>query len=91
MFYRISPAAASAGLTLNGKGGGGGKNAPPLVFFFKYLQNKKKYDFALLWHSVITYFERFCQISCEKFDCLTSFCDFVRAVPKIQKQISFQK
>ena len=33
-----------------GKGGGGGGKAkmPPIDFFFKYLQNEKRYDSALL-------------------------------------------
>ena len=70
--------------------GGGGKNAPPLppplVFFFKYIQKEKRYDFALLWLLVITYFERFCQISRKKFDWLTSYCDFVRGAPKNSKK-----
>ena len=70
--------------------GGGGKNAP-IIFFFKYLQNKKRYDFALLWPLVITYFERFCQISRENFDCLTSYCDFVTGVPKNSKKIFLKK
>ena len=32
----------------NGRGGGGGAKMPPFVFFFKYLQNEKRYYFALL-------------------------------------------
>ena len=69
---------------------GGCKNAPPLVFFFKYLQNKKRYDFALLWILVIIYFERFCQISRKNFDWFTSYCDFVKGVPKNFKKNFFQ-
>ena len=61
----------------------------PLIFFFKYLKNEKRYDFALLWLLVITYFERFCQISRENFDWLTSYCDFVRGVPKNSKKNYF--
>ena len=64
---------------------GGSKNAPSLVFFFKYLQNEKRYDFALLWLLLIIYFEGFCQVSRETFDWLTSYCDFVRGVPKNSK------
>ena len=62
-------------------GRGQSKNAP-LASFLKYLQNDERYDFSLLWLLVITYFERFCEISCDNFDCLTSHCDFVRGVPK---------
>ena len=32
---------------------------PPIDFFFKYLENEKRYDSALLRLLVITYFERF--------------------------------
>ena len=49
----------------------------PLIFFFKYLKNEKRYDFALLWLLVITYFERFCQISRDNFDWLTGYGNFV--------------
>ena len=65
------------------------KQNSPLIFFFKYLQNEKRYDFALLWHLVITYFERLCQISPENFDWLASYCDFVRGVPKNSKKNFF--
>ena len=37
----------------------------------------------------MTYFERFCQIFRENFDWLTSYCDFVRGVPKKSKRILF--
>ena len=67
-----------------------GAKMPPLVFFFKYLQNKKRYDFALLWLLLNTYFERFCQIAHENFDWLTTYCDFVRGVPKNSKKNFFQ-
>ena len=63
---------------------------PTFVFFFKYLQNEKRYDFALLWLLVIIYSERSCQISLENFDWLTIYCDFVRGVPKIQKSLFFE-
>ena len=45
---------------------GGWAKMLPLIFFFKYLQNEKRYHFALLLLLVIIYFERFCQISREK-------------------------
>ena len=38
---------------------------------------------------VITYFEPFCQISYENFDWLTSYCDFVRGVPRNSKKKMF--
>ena len=69
-------------------GGGQSKNAS-LASFLKYLQNDERYDFSLLWLLVITYFERFCQISRENFDWLTSYCDFVRGVPKNSKKNYF--
>ena len=62
---------------------------PTFVFFFKYLQNEKRYDFALLWLLVIIYSERSCQISLENFDWLTIYCDFVRGVPKNSKKKLF--
>ena len=71
--------------------GRGGKNALSLIFFFKYLQNEKKYDFALLWLLVITSFERLCQISRQYFDWLTSYCDFLKGVPKNSKTNFFCK
>ena len=70
-------------------GMGGWAKMLPLIFFFKYLKNEKRYDFALLWLLVITYFESFCQISRENFDWLTSYCDFVRGVPKNSKKKFF--
>ena len=78
-------------LILFGTGGGGGVQNSPLVFFFKYLQNGKRYDFVLLWLLVITYFKWCCQIYRENFDWLTSYCDFVRGVPKNSKKKSFFK
>ena len=68
-------------------GGGQSKNAS-LASFLKYLQNDERYDFSLLWLLVITYFERFCQISREHFDWLTSYCDFVQ---KLKKKSFFQQ
>ena len=68
---------------------GGGVQNSPLVFFFKYLQTGKRYDFVLLWLLVITYFKWCCQIYRENFDWLTSYCDFVRGVPKNSKKKSF--
>ena len=62
---------------------------PTFVFFFKYPQNEKRYDFALLWLLVIIYSERSCQISLENFDWLTIYCDFVRGVPKNSKNFFF--
>ena len=72
-------------------GGGGQSKNTPLTSFLKYLQNDERYDFSLLWLLVTTYFERFCQISCDNFDCLTSHCDFVRRVPKNSKKNFFSK
>ena len=65
------------------------KCPPSLVFFFKYLQNKKRYDFDLLWLLVITYSERFYLVSHENCDRLRSYCDFVRGVPKNSKKHFF--
>ena len=61
----------------------------PLIFFFKYLQNEERYDFALLRLLVITDIECFCQISRKNFDWLTSYCDFIRGLPKNSKKIFF--
>ena len=69
----------------------GGKNPPPLFSFLNIFKTKKRYDFALLWLLVITYFERFCQKSCENFDWLMSYCDFVRGVLKNSKKTFFLK
>ena len=74
-------------LTLSG---GGVQKCPcPPCFLFKYVQNEKMYDFALLWLLVISYFKCFCQISRKNFDWLTSYCDFVRGVPKNSKKSFF--
>ena len=67
-------------------------NNSPLVFFSKYLQNEKRYYFAPSRLLVITYFERFCQISRENFWLayeLLWFCQ--RGTEKFKKKNLFFK